>query len=192
MRLLLATMHRRMPWKNGGGETTEIIVSPKHAGLEDFDWRISMAKVGTDGPFSAFAGIDRTLSVIEGEGIALSVAGEPEIVLTTQSQPFGFPGDVAASARLIAGSITDLNVMTRRTAWCHETKRLRLSERQALRCAADVTLILSRSRDLGLVAEAQHCKLGIDDALVLEGPAYLELAPEGEATLFVVELERVV
>ena len=50
-----------MPWKNGGGETAEIAVSPPGAALDDFDWRLSMARVETDGPFSAFPGIDRTL-----------------------------------------------------------------------------------------------------------------------------------
>ena len=68
-----------MRWKNGGGETAEIAVSPPGAALDAFDWRLSMAKVETDGPFSAFPGIDRTLAILEGEGIRLSVGGEPPL-----------------------------------------------------------------------------------------------------------------
>ena len=49
MRILRAADHKRMPWKNGGGETTEIAVFPEHAGLSDFDWRVSMARVDGDG-----------------------------------------------------------------------------------------------------------------------------------------------
>ncbi|MBM7325185.1 HutD family protein, partial [Agrobacterium sp. S2] len=49
-----------MPWKNGGGVTTEIIVHPAKASMADFDWRISMANVAQDGPFSIFPGVDRT------------------------------------------------------------------------------------------------------------------------------------
>src|SRR5580704_9253002 len=79
MRLLPAGQHRRMPWKNGGGETTEIAVAPEGAGLDALDWRVSMARVATDGPFSAFPSIDRTLSVLAGVGIALAIAGRPEI-----------------------------------------------------------------------------------------------------------------
>ena len=75
MRILRASTYRRMPWKNGGGETTEIAVSPEGAGLDDFAWRISMARVDGDGPFSAFAGVDRTLSILEGEGLRLEIAG---------------------------------------------------------------------------------------------------------------------
>ena len=68
MQVLRAENYRRMPWKNGGGETTEIAVFPAGAGLDDFDWRVSMARVESSGPFSVFPGIDRTLAILEGEG----------------------------------------------------------------------------------------------------------------------------
>jgi len=61
MKILRSADHKRMPWKNGGGETVEIAISPQGAGLADFDWRVSMATVASDGPFSVFPGIDRTL-----------------------------------------------------------------------------------------------------------------------------------
>ena len=60
-----------MPWKNGGGTTIEIAVSPHGAGLDDFDWRVSMARVEGSGPFSRFADIDRCLCVLGGAGIVL-------------------------------------------------------------------------------------------------------------------------
>src|SRR3546814_10305481 len=63
MQVLRAAAHRVMPWKNGGGSTTEVAVAPDGAGLDEFDWRISMAVVGADGPFSGFPGVDRTLAV---------------------------------------------------------------------------------------------------------------------------------
>ena len=92
-----------MPWKNGGGETTEIIAFPEGSGLDEFDWRISMARVAADGPFSVFPGIDRTLCLIEGEGLALTMAGKPEVLLTHASPPFAFPGDVPVASRLVEG-----------------------------------------------------------------------------------------
>ena len=190
MQFLPATAHRRMPWKNGGGETAEIAVSPEGAGLGEFAWRISMAQVGTDGPFSAFPGIDRSLSVLEGCGIALSLAGAPEIVLMTESLPFAFAGDAAATARLVAGAITDLNVMTRRGLWRHEVERLRFGDKRSLRCTADIIVFLSRSSNLGLVAGMQHVTLGIDDAALVEGAIDLNFEAEGEATLFVARLWR--
>ncbi|TIV73619.1 MAG: HutD family protein, partial [Mesorhizobium sp.] len=71
-------------------------------------------RVETSGPFSSFAGIDRTLSVLEGEGIVLDIAGRAPALLTADSAPLAFAGDVPTSAALISGPITDLNVMTRR------------------------------------------------------------------------------
>ena len=53
-----------MPWKNGGGETLELAIAPAGAGLEDFAWRISSARVGAAGPFSACAGVDRSLALL--------------------------------------------------------------------------------------------------------------------------------
>ena len=111
------------PWKNGGGTTTEIAVHPAGATLETFDWRLSIARVGGDGPFSLFEGIDRTLTLIEGVGMRLDIDGAPSQVLTTRSAPLAFPGDVPVTARLIDGPIRDLNVMTRRGRWRHGVAR---------------------------------------------------------------------
>ncbi|QFQ86075.1 HutD family protein [Paracoccus kondratievae] len=123
-RILKAAEHRRMPWKNGRGETVEVAVHPHGAGLADFGWRISMAGVSEDGDFSIFPQIDRTLAVLTGEGIELHVQGTPTRQLTPDSEPMAFAADVPTSARLLAGPITDLNVMTRRGAFTHRLTRL--------------------------------------------------------------------
>ena len=81
-KLLRNADHRRMPWKNGGGETVEVIVHPEGASLSDFGWRVSMATVASDGPFSVFPGIDRTLAVLSGEGMDLSIEGLGDRLLT--------------------------------------------------------------------------------------------------------------
>ena len=63
-RILRSPDHRRMPWKNGRGETTEIAVHPAGASIDDFGWRVSMAGVAEDGDFSLFPGIAITLTVV--------------------------------------------------------------------------------------------------------------------------------
>lgn len=85
MQLLRARDYRRMPWKNGGGETVEIAVFPTNAGVDAFDWRISIATVATNGPFSIFPGIDRTLSILSGEGMTLSIGNVLPVYLEKQS-----------------------------------------------------------------------------------------------------------
>jgi environmental stress-induced protein Ves len=113
--------YRRSRWKNGRGETFEIAISPSLATLDDFDWRISVALLEQDADFSQFAGIDRSLAIIEGAGIDL-MAGEGTHRLVQGTKPFRFPGDVSACASLIDGHSLDLNVMTRRDAARHEVR----------------------------------------------------------------------
>jgi environmental stress-induced protein Ves len=103
--------YKQMPWKNGLGVTTELARFPE--GDAPFDWRVSIAKVDRDGPFSPFPGIDRAFLVLEGEGIRLVRPSS-----TTQLrrfEPFSFPGDDETIGELLAGPIRDFNVMTRRT-----------------------------------------------------------------------------
>ncbi len=101
------------PWKNGGGETAEIVVSPPDADFDTFDWRISTAIVAASGPFSVFAGVDRVLTVLEGGAIALSVEGR-EHRLDAAGRPFAFSGDVPVHASLEGDRLLDFNVMVRR------------------------------------------------------------------------------
>lgn len=104
------------PWKNGGGMTREIACHPAHAGLQDFDWRISIAHITTDGDFSMFPGIDRVITLLEGGGVQLhSADGSIGHALDSPLQPFAFAGDVAVHGRLLNADCHDLNVMTRRT-----------------------------------------------------------------------------
>ncbi|CAH2402258.1 HutD-family protein [Mesorhizobium escarrei] len=180
-----------MPWKNGGGVTTEIAVSPTGAALDDFDWRVSMAHVASGGPFSEFAGVDRSLAVLKGEGIILDIAGRPAATLTKASAPLSFPADVPTQAALIAGPITDLNVMTRRGRMTHAVDRLVISAPTDIQSAADATLILCFDGEI-TVAGAAPVRIGPRDTLLL-GPDALKrrVEPVRPATLFVIRIDRV-
>ena len=118
VRIIRARDLARTPWKNGGGTTAEVAVHPPGAGFEAFDWRISMADVTGDGPFSIFPGIDRTLVLIEGAAIVLRIEAT-EHRLDAAAPILAFPGEAATSARLVDGPIRDLNVMTRRGRLAH-------------------------------------------------------------------------
>ena len=188
MRILRAADYRVMPWKNGGGTTTEIAVSPDGAGLDEFDWRVSMARVEGSGPFSSFAGIDRTLSVLEGEGIVLDIAGQPAARLTPASALFSFPADLPTSAALIAGPITDLNVMTRRGRTLHSVERLAISQPVDIVAQAGTTLILCHKGE-AIFPGAGPIRLGPLDTLLLGPDATgLRVEPARDATLFVIRI----
>ena len=72
-RILRSSDYQRMPWKNGGGTTTEIWKAASPAG--EMLWRLSIADVASDGPFSEFPGIDRWIMVIAGKGMELTIDG---------------------------------------------------------------------------------------------------------------------
>ncbi|OBZ95162.1 HutD-family protein [Pararhizobium polonicum] len=166
--VLKADTYRRMPWKNGGGETVEIAVFPPEADLATFGWRISMATVASDGPFSVFPGIDRTLSILEGQGMELDIAGRAPVVLTQFSEPLAFPADAATSARLVSGTIVDLNVMTRRGQWTHQVEKRIVEGEHHLDAEGGVTMLLSLGNlriDSGDHAE----ELGRLDCAILKG-----------------------
>lgn len=102
-------------WKNGGGNTREIAVWPPGAGMDDFVWRLSVADIEADGPFSAFPGIDRQIVLLDGAGVMLRADdGSFNHRLVQPGTPFAFSGDTGLQAALLDGATRDFNVMTRR------------------------------------------------------------------------------
>jgi hypothetical protein len=102
------------PWKNGGGSTREVVCQPPGAGMDAFDWRVSIASIAQSGPFSLFPGIDRTILLLDGDGVHLQSGHGIDHRLTTPLEPFAFSGDLALDCTLLGGESTDFNVMTRR------------------------------------------------------------------------------
>ena len=93
------------PWKNGGGSTREIACWPPGAGFDDFDWRVSIATIAASGPFSTFAGVDRTIVLLEGDGVRLrSADGAIDHRLDTPLAPFAFGGDEPIDCTLLGGA----------------------------------------------------------------------------------------
>lgn len=74
LQLLRAGDYPRMPWKNGGGSTEEI-TRDAGVGLDGFGWRLSIADIEASGGFSSFTGYQRIITVLQGDGMRLSVDG---------------------------------------------------------------------------------------------------------------------
>ena len=104
-----------MPWKNGGGSTTELWCEPPGAGLDDFVWRVSVACIASDGPFSVFSGVDRVIALLHGQGVQLnSPQGQTLATLSSPLEPYAFAGETPIHALRLGGDSSDFNVMTRR------------------------------------------------------------------------------
>ena len=99
------------PWKNGGGVIWEIAIDPPGAGLENFRWRVSRARIEADGPLLFEV---RALDHLRrGAGFALHF-DEGVKLAVPPFQPIRFSGDRPATCRLAEGPCTDINVIARR------------------------------------------------------------------------------
>jgi uncharacterized protein len=114
-RVLRATDYRRMRWKNGGGWTTELAASTG-AEVGDFDWRVSIAEIQSDGAFSAFPGCDRYIALLEGPGMELQFESAEAIRLDHRLRFVRFSGEAKTYGRLLGGAVRDFNVIVRRDA----------------------------------------------------------------------------
>lgn len=112
------------PWKNGGGSTRELVCWPPNSGMDGFGWRVSVATIAAPGPFSAFAGVDRQIMLLEGDGVRLRGNGW-EHALGERWQPFAFSGDEPVDCAMLGGTSTDFNLMLRRGAWSGHVQALR-------------------------------------------------------------------
>jgi environmental stress-induced protein Ves len=182
IRLLKAADRAAVPWKNGGGVTHDVIVSPAGATLDTFDWRISIAEIAADGPFSRFPGIDRKLAVLKGK-VALTVEGGAPTVLDPNSDPLDFHGESAVEGQLIDGPSTDLNVMTRRGRLTS-----RLSRQSAIHPKINSpTMLVIALNSLTITSGNRLIAMTYLDALLIEGSASMTIGPRG-ADYYLIEI----
>ncbi len=99
------------PWKNGAGETREIVCinSPD----APFLWRASIATLSQDGPFSLFPGVDRVIMLLAGSGLWLR--GDNLLHRLEPGVPWAFAGEWPLATEGVTGPGMDFNVMTQRS-----------------------------------------------------------------------------
>ncbi|MDX2144613.1 MAG: HutD family protein [Rhodospirillaceae bacterium] len=178
MRMLHAIERASAPWKNGGGVTQDVMIWPSGASLDSFDWRISIADILTDGPFSIFPGISRVLTVIQGDGLRLAIGGAEPVELDSASPPLAFSGEAVCHATLTKGRLRDLNVMARRGAYSVSVRRLHVIGETVIRCDAETTLAVAldpltcggerlNCEDAALAASGENLRVAASTARVV-------------------------
>jgi len=110
-RVIPANEYRRVRWKNGTGWTREIARMPDR---EDWDWRLSIAEIEQDGPFSVFPGIERELVLIRGNGLRLRFEDGEIRELQPPHERIRFAGERVVRGELLEGPTHDFNLMWRR------------------------------------------------------------------------------
>ncbi len=95
------------PWANGGGLTQEVAAVFDEA--DQLVWRVSIAEIAHDGPFSLFPGMERLHTIIGGAGLEL--LGEDTNLSVRPLRPLRFSGALPLSARLLDGVCRAFNVI---------------------------------------------------------------------------------
>lgn len=157
--------YRVMPWQNGGGITREIFV---HGRTDTgFDWRLSIAEVAGDGPFSSFAGYARTILLLDGRGMRLRFGDAGEVRVTDRFRPVDFDGGADTFCTLIDGPVRDFNIISARARVRHEQaivsrfpKRSDASGVLAIHClAGSLTVMLDDGRRVAVERGASLLQL---------------------------------
>ena len=160
-----------LPWKNGGGVTRELLAWP---GGGDWQVRISVAEIESDGPFSTFAGVDRWIGVLSGGGVALTIAGH-EHVRRADDPPLAFSGEALVGCRLLQGPSRDLNLMLRGVAGTMRAAVAGEAWRPRARRCGLYALVAGRCR-----AGAEQTQLPADTLAWFDpAPASLAFHPDG-------------
>ncbi|MEJ1194572.1 HutD/Ves family protein [Pseudarthrobacter sp. CCNWLW207] len=166
---------RNEPWRNGGGVTRELASHPQAASAQDgaWDWRVSIAELTKAGDFSPFPGMERVLTVVEGELLLLTVDGAEHPL--EKYRPFRFSGEAAAHGALPTGDVRNLNVITRTDSFKGFTSIIELSKKRAHPVFEGQLAVLLQGSATVSPGAAGEADGGA------EGPAEAAPAPEPEA-----------
>lgn len=193
IRIIDSSTARQLPWKNGKGVTLELAIAPPDADLSNFEWRISSARVESAGPFSHYPGIDRSLGLLSGAGLRLTLGEHPSLDLDWHNPVLSFAGERDIQAELLAGPVQDFNLMSLRGRWRHRLEYQRLQGERWLDCSEVMFIYCIAGARLDcLPPDGNRVQLGCGQGLLLEHPGErCKLGSSGGAQLFLAWLERV-
>lgn len=156
-----------VPWKNGQGRTRQVLSHPEHADLSDFTWRVSMAEINQISSFSNYSNVSRSLTVLSGEGLVLSINGSSHN-LSPLNQIIRFDGAVKSEVIHCSEPILDFGVMTQNKAVTHTLDyHSYLSEGYYERVAAVTLICLATAWPVVLTVGTVEVELSQYDCLYL-------------------------
>lgn len=115
LQVLKPSDYKAVPWKNGGGVTNDVLLLPRGSSQDNFDIRLSLAPIVTEGAFSAFPGIDRHITLLSREGLSLAFGNDVRPL--KRLEPMYFDSGLQPTSRLADGAVRVFNIMTRRGRW---------------------------------------------------------------------------
>jgi environmental stress-induced protein Ves len=178
----------RQPWKNGAGVTTQLAL---HEEGERWVWRLSLAEVAQSGPFSDFAGYERTIMLVEGAGMELEVDGRATDALRLPYRPFVFDGGARTRCSLLSGPVKDLNLIVDRARAGASLDVIDTNRFRGTRLEARWTLAYALRGWTRVVADAVECTLAPGELLRLDGARGADLDLVGLDQSALVALVRI-
>jgi uncharacterized protein len=178
MRIIRFTDLERTPWKNGGGMTREIAIA--RAG-DALIWRLSIADVGGDGPFSKFEGLSRILTVIEGHGMEL--IGPSETLQADYAVPVSFSGALDIRSRLKTGPLRDFNLIYNPSFCTGHAQVIATASGHVVEAKSGRVIALHCIK--GSVAFGDEKLLHKGDTVLIEAEAYQYSVAESSAALVI-------
>ena len=173
-------------WQNGGGITHQLCRQDDEQGLL---WRLSIAEVASDGPFSCFDNIDRIILLLTGEGFSLHGVGDNPQLLDAPLMPFSFAGETAIHCTLLKGAVRDFNLMTRRDTVQAQLKVLTIGSAVQTLPLSPQTLIYIASGSINAVLGAKHLTLQAQHTLSLSNETgSLQLSSNDSAQVIYISL----
>ena len=174
-------------WQNGGGITHQLCRQDDEHGLL---WRVSVAEVASDGPFSRFDNIDRVIMLLDGAGFSLMGVGDNPQLLATHLAPFSFAGETPILCSLINGAVRDFNLMTRRGALTAALEVLTLNSEAQLLPLGEQTIIFVAKGGVDAAVNGQCFTLDTEHSLLLHNEkGTLLLSGSSGAKLVYIRLE---
>lgn len=170
------------PWKNGGGVTREI---SRHEADGKLLWRLSIADVGAEGPFSPFPRLERLLTVIEGGGMTLELEGNTPLAAKL-FEPVRFSGNEAINGLLPNGPCRDFNVI-----WDPErvAASIDVFRGRSISVAAEAGAVTGVLCVDGMVRDRQGQSLNRFDFAILGDGETVDL--DGEGTVLIIHIRPV-
>lgn len=173
-----------VPWRNGFGVTREVVASGG-SGPGGFDWRVSIADVSQPGPFSSLPGVDRVLTLVEGERMDLVVDGVVHELGLHES--LSFSGASQVSCELPAGQTRDLNVMTRSDRLSAAVAVRDLSTTRPIAVSGSQVLVLLTGSAMVAGADETQAELSPLDAVCPRGQHVRLVLGSGRAAVVRIE-----
>ena len=174
-------------WQNGSGITHQLCRQDDERGML---WRVSLAEVASDGPFSRFDNIDRVIMLLGGAGFSLQGVGANPQVLNKALEPFAFAGEMPIHCSLINGAVRDFNLMTRRGALTASLEVLTLSSEAQIFPPGGQTLVFVAKGEVETAVNAKRFLLETEHSVLLSNESgTLQLSAISAATVVFIRLD---